>query len=212
MSTPEDDVTAAGFDPALAAALIDQETARIRRALDVGMPVQAIAWGVAWMVGLGVMWWQVRDQAPYVGASDAASGLFAVLLLLAGLVTVVLTRRGTQGVAGAQARKGQIYGILWGGGFGGLMALIFAVARTGAGPDAMTVLSTAGSLLMAGLVYVAGSGLWGSRPQLVLGSWMLLVGAVAGFLGPVGVLAAGAFAGGGAMVLCGIWLLVAGRR
>lgn len=53
------------FDAAAALALLTSQERRVRSALDVRLHESLLAWGLALGVGLGVIWWQVRDQRPY---------------------------------------------------------------------------------------------------------------------------------------------------
>lgn len=186
-----------GFDPAAAAAILDLESTRVRRAFDVRLTDQLAAWAVAWFVGLGLVWWQVSGQHPYAGPGTGVLVTLSVLMALAVLVTVHRIHRATAGIGGESARRGRIIGAVWGGGVVAGFLLVGAAAANGAEPRLIGVLVVCLQLLICGVLYVCSSALFGNRVLLLLGGWLILLGAVAGFAGPVAVAAIGAVGGGG---------------
>ncbi|HRC18413.1 MAG TPA: hypothetical protein PLV11_09065, partial [Phycicoccus elongatus] len=73
-------------------------------------------------------------------------------------------------------------------------------------PEQLSLLSTCGALVVTGVMYAATAATWGTRPALWLGVWLVVVGAVGAFAGPLWALGLGAVAGGGALLAVGLWL------
>lgn len=203
---PGSDGLADGFDPREALGLIEAESRRTRAALDTRIDEILIAWGLAWLIGLGVLWWQGRVQDPFTGPTAATGILFTTLLLAAGGWTGHRTNQATRGLGGESAFRGIAHGWSWGLGFGGLSALIGGLARAGATPEQLSLLSCCGALVVTGVMYAATAATWGTRPALWLGGWLVVVGAAGAFAGPLWALGLGAVAGGGALLAVGLWL------
>src|SRR3954452_21062640 len=73
----------ARMDVRAAAELLRRTAHDTRAALTVrSAPINA-AWGVAWLVGLGVMWLVVRAPRPYRGPTAPTAILLAALILAA---------------------------------------------------------------------------------------------------------------------------------
>lgn len=189
------------FDPAMAAAVLDIESARVQQAFDVRLADQLGAWGIAWLVSLGLVWLQVRGQDPYRGPSTWVLIVLACSMIAAMFVTGDRVRRATAGVHGATARRGRLYGIGWGAGVSAGLFMVATVGVAGAGPAVIGVLVVTIQLLVAGLMYICGAALFGGRITLVLGCWLVALGALAGFAGPVGAAAIGAVGGGGGLLV-----------
>lgn len=203
--TDRDPTVGDEFDPRTALGLIEAEGARVRQALDVTLWLQLLAWGVAWTVGFGGLWLDVRGQHPYLGPGWWSGPLFASLLVVAGIVTAVTVSRGTRGVGGRAERVGRTVGLGWGLGFGGFLALTAALARAGMSPEAAGVAYGAGALLITGLMYVLCGAVWDDRLQARLGGWLIVVAVGSAWAGPVALpLVAAAFGGGGLLVAAGL--------
>ncbi|MGI8458425.1 MAG: hypothetical protein ACR2LI_09980, partial [Propionibacteriaceae bacterium] len=192
------------LSPQEARALIDAATAATRRRLDVRLHEQLFAWGVAWVVGLSAMWWDVRDQQPYVGPGPLSLTVFAVLLGAALALTGARTAMATRGIGGESERRGRVYGLTWTLGFLCLYAVDAAVSRQGAPPEVMGLVLGGGAIGLTGLMYLMSTALWRNPATLVLGAWLLVLAAVAGFTGPVTLLLLGALGGGGAFAAAGV--------
>lgn len=211
MSPDPAPVPGGSLDPADALRLLDDQERSVRRALDVRLHEQLAAWGVAWLVGLGLIWWQVRGQRPYAGPTALGGVVFGVLLVLAGAVTGWRTWQATSGIGGDAGWQGTIFGAAWGLGFLAHFGVIGALGRAGAGPEVIGILSVTGSLLIVGLMYLFGAASWGVRPMAALGGWLVLLASAVGFAGPVGATLLAALLGGGAFLLTAGWLWL-GRR
>lgn len=192
-------------DAAAALELIDAEGRRIRAALDPRLSWQLASWGLAWLIGAGALWLDVRDQRPYIGPGGLSAGLFMALLAIAGAVTGITVSRGTAGIGGRAARTGRRIGLVWGLGWISFMALGAALVTVGAPPVVAGVLFAAGAHLVTGLIYAMSGAVWDDPVQVWLGSWLIFLAAVAGFFGPVPVLLVEALGGGGGFLVAAWW-------
>ncbi|HVV24897.1 MAG TPA: hypothetical protein VHF06_36035, partial [Pseudonocardiaceae bacterium] len=163
------------FDTGAAAALIKLTTDEARRSLAIQVPLLYASWGVAWLVGLFVMWLSVRHQAPYQGPTAAPSILFGVLLLGALVVTIGTSIRATRGVHGVSEMQGAIFGVAWPIGFVTLYTVVGALAHAGASVTVVGRASAGGPLLVTGLIYLAGAAIWLDRAMLTIGVWLPVV-------------------------------------
>lgn len=197
------------FDPADALALIETESARVRRSLDAHLPLPLLAWGLAWLIGFGALWFDVRSQDPFTGPGTVAAVLFAVLLVAAAVVTAVATSRATRGRGGVTARRARDLGLFWGLGFLAVLLLAAGIARVGIPPQAAALLFSGGSVVVTGLAYLATAATFGGTVEKVLGAWLLVVVGGGVWTGPTTLMALIAVAGGGAFLLAA---LVQARR
>lgn len=195
------------FDTSAAAALIERTTDDTRRALTIQYPLLYAGWGVAWLVGLFVMWLSVRGQTHYAGPSAASAILFGVLLLMALAITIVTTVRATRGVHGQSEMQGMIFGISWGIGFVALFTVQAALAHNGASDTVLALVSAAGPLIVTSLMYLAGAAIWTDKPMLTMGVWLAVVAAVGVWTGPITVLLVDALAGGGGFLVVAGYLV-----
>lgn len=199
------------FDPREALGMIDAEGRRTRAALDVRLPWQLTAWGLAWLIGFGVMWLDVRGQSPYRGPGVASGLTFGILMLAAMTVTAMVIARGTAGLGGRAQRAGSRVGLAWGLGWAGYFCFAGSLIRIGLSPEALAVLFSGGSMFLTGLIYLISGAVWDDPVQTRLGIWLIPVAVVGSFLGPVGVLVVGALAGGGGFLVAA-WAAHGRRR
>lgn len=188
------------LDPAEALALLEGESGRIRRALDVRLPTQLLAWGAAWLIGFGVLWWDVRQQQPFTGPGVVSAVVFTVLLISAATVTGMLTQSATRGRGGRSARQGRDLGLFWGLGFTGFFVFAGGIGSSGLDPRAAGLLFAGGSVVVTGLAYLATAAVFGGAVERILGSWLLLLAAAGVWAGPVVFLLLIALLGGGAFL------------
>lgn len=189
------------LDPRAAAALLARSTDHAQRSMDISRPRLYLAWGIAWLVGLGVMWLSVRGQHPYRGPATYSAVLLGVLIVLALVVTMEVVIRATRGVQGTSEVQGRIYGAAWSIGFVMFFAVDGALARFGAGDEVLGILGPVGPLLITSLIYILGAALWVDWPMLIMGCWLAVVAVVGAWTGPVAVLAIAGFGAGGGFLL-----------
>lgn len=204
---PDDDPP---LDPAASAALIAAQRARVLGATDVDGRLLFGVWGVAWLLGFGVMYGVAGDRPPLDWYPTVAGGVFAGLLVTAGVVTAVHIARRTAGVHGDSAVQGAMYGWSWALGFAGVFTLSAALARAGAEPVVIETAMTIAAPIVVGVLYMAGAAIWQDRTQFALGAWILVVTVAAGIVGMPHMLAVMSLAGGGGMLVGAV--AVAARR
>ena len=94
-----------------------------------------------------------------------------------------------------------MYGWSWMIGFSAVAAINFGMTRLHLPADAVTLLSSGISLLVVGVLYLAGGAMFQDRCQYALGVWMLVTGAASVLVGVPGNFAVLSLAGGGGLLL-----------
>lgn len=136
------------LDPAASAALIAEQRAKVEAAVDVDGRILFGAWGVAWLLGFGLVWLVAVDRLQM--SAGAAMVTFIASLAGAGAVTAWHLTVKSRRVRGTSARQGAMYGWSWFLSFGVVAALGVALDRAGAGEEAMGVAMMVSSLLVVG--------------------------------------------------------------
>lgn len=192
-----------GMDVQQATAILRQARERARRELAVRRPVLFVTWGLAVLVGYGVMWLSVRGQHPFHGPTVPAIVTAAALALAAIVFTAWATDRATRGVGGPSLLQRGTFVLALAAGWFTLGNFTRAVAHAGASRPLIALIGAAAPLLVAGLVFVASCAIYGTldRPRLALGLWLLAVAAGGAWGAPVTNLAVYALAGGGGILL-----------
>jgi len=186
-----------------AAAIIRDAGEKARRGLGVRHRATFTIWGLGLLIGYGAMWLAVRGQHPFHGPNPAAFAI-AALLGAASIMAGVDQARAESGVRGVSAirRRLAFASVLIG--LGGMFALEGALVHAGASRPVVSVFEASAPVLVAGLFYVISSR---ARPHWALtglGLWLLVVAAVGGFAGPVGVWGVDALAAGLAYLLMAV--------
>jgi len=195
-SGPDD----APVDAAALLALIADQQQRARDAAGPDSRLLFGLWGLAWLIGYGVLALTGRQDADGTPAPWAFV-LFAALIAAAVVVTAVHSIRRGAGTVGPSNVSGTLFGLSWPIGFVGMSLLLGGVARAGASDQVMALLSNAVACLLVGLIYLGGGAMWQSRVLYLLGTWVLLLGAVSTFAGTPGQYVVLALAGGGGFLV-----------
>lgn len=183
-------------DPDLARmlSLAEGERARASALLQPNLALIYAAWGLAWLVGPGLMWLAVtRDVLPVA----VAGIVYALALAAAAVTTAVHTGRRATGISGVSQRVGAMYGWSWFLGFAALVAIMWSVTSAGASEELLRILWVALSCLVVGVLYLAAGALWQDVVQYAIGAWILVVGAAGALLGSPANLLVMSLAGGG---------------
>lgn len=202
---------AADMDVQTAVAIMREAGERARRELWVRRPVVFATWGLAMVLGYGAMWLSVRRQQPYRGPAEGTYFVLFILYALAVIITGALVDRAAGGVGGRSVFQRGVFVLALFAGYAALGNEKLALSHDGVGRPVLGVLGAAVPLLTAGLVFVASSavsaGTVPARPdwtRLVLGVWLLAVGAGGTWAGPVTDLAIYALVGGGGVLLMAV--------
>lgn len=155
------------------------------------------AWGGAWLLGYGTLWFTSRDGgAPPTWAFIA----FGSALAAAGVVTAIHIARRTGGVRGASAATGTMYGLSWAVAFMATGVMLGALSQAGLTGEQMALVSNGFTVLVVGALYMAGGAMYRDRAWFALGAWITLVVAVGTLLGVPALFLVMSLAGGGVML------------
>jgi hypothetical protein len=175
--------------------------------------VMEVCWGVAWILGYTALW--------LIDGSDAVSlplpvavGIFAGLIVVSSIVSIVLGIRNAPGVESSpeSAWQGRVYGISWSVAMVSVYVLGIGLAFNDAPDRLLSIFYTSGFSFIAGLMLLSTAALFRSRSSLLLGSILVLAALVAPFAGYPGNYIVMAVVGGGAYLVTGIAAaLLAGR-
>ncbi|RIJ07987.1 hypothetical protein DZF97_11450 [Clavibacter nebraskensis] len=175
--------------------------------------VMEVCWGVAWILGYTALW--------LIDGSDAVSlplpvavGIFAGLIVLSSIVSIVLGIRNAPGVESSpeSAWQGRVYGISWSVAMVSVYVLGIGLAVNDAPTRLLSIFYTSGFSFVAGLMLLSTAALVRSRSSLLLGSILVVAALVAPFAGYPGNYIVMAVVGGGAYLVTGIAAaLLAGR-
>ncbi|WP_067533580.1 ABC transporter permease [Nocardia crassostreae] len=160
-----------------------------------------LGFGAAWLVGHGATA-LANGENPLVAMPSALpSALLVGGMLVAMIVTGVVSARAQRGATGSDAVVGNLLAASWAVGFGALFIVITALSSALNNPAVESLLWPAGSGLVVGLLYLAGGSAYRDVQQYALGSRLALISAAALFLGGVSAYWLLALAGGGAYLL-----------
>jgi hypothetical protein len=165
-----------------------------------------VAWGTAWLVGFGLVFLHNGPHdKPIVGGLPGWLPLTVlfVLLVAAGVVTVLLGVRVFGGADGDTLRRGKWYGMAWLIGYLGLVLTIGTVTHGMTSDQAGLVWGATATGLTA-VLHLAGSAIWLDRAQFRLGVYVIVVNFVAAGAGAGWQSLILAVAGGGVMVVLGV--------
>lgn len=196
------------LSPAELLELLERERARAGAAIGPDPRLVYGVWGLAWLLGFGAQYAGLTgDLAPAV-----AGVAFLLLLVAAAVVTAVHMARRFAGVRGVSTRVGAMYGWTWTLGFVAYGAIMSSAARAGVAETVMGLLWSAGSGLVAGLLYMTSGALWQDRVQYGLGAWILLTSAAGALAGAPVIYLVMSLAGGGGFLLAAAYFAVRGNR
>lgn len=193
--------------------LIDGQQRRVDRGHRLPVVWLYTVWAVAWLVGFLALYLAQLGVFPPV----AAGIVFAVLIVGSIVASAVIGSRIGRGVRGESQFAGTVYGVSW-----SICSIAFALVGFGLIAQGMPgelagIYFPSAYALMCGTLYLAGAAIWGDRVQLILGLALLVVGAVAPFLGLgpnllLMAIAGGLVFGAGAVITAGSLRTPAARR
>jgi hypothetical protein len=127
LGTPE-----AVLGPEEAAAIMREQDERARRAFRVSHRGSFVGWGLATLVGYGIMWLVVRHQQPVHGPAPVAFAVATLLAVAAALAGTAEARSGA-GVGGVTAWRRRVHLLALVAGLAVMFGLEGALYRAGAG-------------------------------------------------------------------------------
>lgn len=200
-----DDLTAgrAGpFSAGGALAVIECQRGVSKRRLHAQPAPILATWGMAWLVGFGLLYLATHDHdVPSWVASMALIGL-SVLAVVMSFVEQVRPAKGVKGPSRVVATR---YGWSWPLALASVSALDWGLSRQGISSAVLALLWPGSFVLVVGVLLLAGGVLFSDRLQYGLGVWMLVVAAGAVLAGyPSNFVVMAAAGGGGMLAVAGI--------
>lgn len=198
------------LSPGASLEMIESERRNVRRGLGVDPAPVFGMWGVTFLLGWGACYLAVpQGPGPFLPVW-AAVVLLVVLYVMSIALPIVLGARAGRGVRGPSRTVARMYGWAWALGFGALNLINGGLIQTGLPSATITLLWSGTSLLVMGLLYLAGGMVWRDHVHYALGVWMLAAGAGSVFAGYPGDFLVLSLAGGGGFLLWAGVALVTG--
>ncbi|WP_414941196.1 hypothetical protein [Amycolatopsis sp. cmx-11-51] len=190
-------------------ALIARQTEDTQREIGPRPAVLLAVWGLVWLFGFGL----VYVSAPPTSLMPLWVAAVIVVAGFAGAMTysAIYGIRAGRGVRGPSRLVGAMYGWSWMIAFGGLTVVNTALIRLGLGTELIPLLWSGTSLMLTGLMYLAGGMLWQSKLQYGLGVWIIVCGAASVLAGGPHNFLVLSLAGGGGFLVASLVYLVRSR-
>ncbi|MBH0084070.1 hypothetical protein [Salinibacterium sp. SWN167] len=190
----------------------DQQSVMVRQQLSP-IPWMLGVWGIAWLIGFGLLWAAAQSGSSWISVPLVpASVAFAVLIGGAIVISTILGIRISTGVQGNSTFAGTVYGLSWLVASTGFSTVGAGLIQNGLSPELASLYFPAVFGIMAGMIYFLGAALWQEKSQLVLGSILLVAGAISPFFGAPTNNVVMALVGGGSMLIAAIVFALHLRR
>ena len=199
---PDEDLPPA--DPAESLRLIEQERARAERNLTPDPRLFLWPWGLAWLIGFGVLFLRFGpDGRVFVDLPEwLPLALLAVLMIAAGLSSGILGARSSRDLHGPSSSQGAMYGITWSAAYTGVSVVLSQVTEF-LPPAQQNLMWSGASVALAGALHMAGGAVFNNRPLFLLGAWIGAVNVIGVLIGPGWHALIVSIAGGGGMLVAG---------
>ncbi|WP_329585764.1 hypothetical protein OG500_33800 [Kitasatospora sp. NBC_01250] len=178
-----------------ALSLIAAEHEHVRRRVRNNPVLLFTVWGGAWLVGFGTTYLAYGPDRVLPGWLGAA--VPTVLIVTALIWSIGYSLRTGRGVSGPSRTVAALYGWSWSLGFGCLSLVNTALIRRGLSSDTAAMLWSSSSLLLTGVLYLAGGMIDQDKVRYSLGAWTMLCAAGAVLAGVPGNFLVQSLAGGG---------------
>ena len=166
-------------------ALVNDQRRSVEGQLTSFVPAIVLSWGIAWFLGFSTLWLIDGPAPAFSLPTPLAIAIFATLIGVAVVVSVVLGARSGRGIREntGDSFQGVVYGISWF--IGAVVIVVFAqgLAANGMTLELANVYFPVAFVLFTGLMYVLAGAMWHTVAMLVLGIWTITVGLAAPFLG-----------------------------
>jgi hypothetical protein len=200
------------LSPEESLAVIETQGQDATRSLTVD-PVPILAmWGLAWLAGFGAFYLASPNGPGPLLPTWVAGVILAVLFATALAVSVGQGVWRGRGVEGPSRLAGAMYGWSWLLAFAGLYAVNLGLLHQGLPSGLGPLLWSGTSLLVVGLLYLAGGIIWADRVQYGLGVWTLITGASSVTAGAPANFAVLSLAGGGGFLVAALLAHARARR
>ncbi|MBF9128594.1 transporter [Plantactinospora sp. S1510] len=199
-------------DPAAALRLIAEQQAEAARQLSPNLLWYYWPWGLAWLIGFGLLFLHLGPNGRVFVDMPLWLPLTTLFTLLigAGIISGITGARTYGQITGDSRRRGKWYGLAWGLGFSGVMAVLGPVSEHL--PEDLAGLLWAGvSVGLTGALHMAGGAIWLDRSLFRLGVWISVINIVGVIAGPGWHALVISLAGGGGMLVAGVVFLLRDR-
>ncbi|WP_127475917.1 hypothetical protein [Microbacterium sulfonylureivorans] len=199
-------------DAAEMLALLEEQQDRLGRRMGAFVPWILLSWGIAWLVGFGLLW-LIDGATPAVAVPlPVAVAVFVALMVAAIIVSAVLGARSRRGIRSTPEAgfTGAVFGMTWIVGFVALLVFGTALLVNGMPVELANIFYPTGSVLFVGIMYILAGGIWQARPTLWIGGWIVAVALAAPYFGYPTHYLVFALAGGGVFLVGAlvVWLWV----
>ncbi len=193
------------LDARAALHLIADTRTRARRALEVNGGLLYAAWGLAWLIGYGVVWLSVRGHPIYRTPSAWTFVVMGACMAAALAISIITIGRATHGVTGLSSTSRRLYGWAWAISFICLFFIIGGLGHAGASEAVIGLFASAGPALVVSIMYLVSGALWNNRTMFVVGAWLALTSGVAVIFGVVTFDLLMALVGGGGFLVAALY-------
>jgi protein-S-isoprenylcysteine O-methyltransferase Ste14 len=175
------------LDPREAARIAEQTAMQARRQFETASPLAAVLGAGVFLFGYGAVWFSMLDQRVYTGPAGWSIALLYGLVVVAGIVGSLISRRAVSGVGGRARRQMRaLAAAVWSAGIGAWMVegslrylgVSFRIVYGVYGPTVPLI-----ALAAAGAGYAAAQEKW---PELGLAMAVIFVASGSTFFGPLG--------------------------
>jgi len=142
-------------------------------------------WGGAWLVGFTALWLIDGLKPAFSLPIGLAIGIFIGVLVIAIGISIWLGVRSSRGVksGSANAFSGTVYGVTWSVGSIAIGAIGAALIQNGLGSDLANLFYPSIYVFFVGIMYVMAGAIWQAIPSVIVGGWLVVIAAVAPFIG-----------------------------
>ena len=175
----------APLSPAAALAVLNNQQRIVSGRLGSSIWIITAAWGVAWLLGFLAIWVMDSHFTGFALPTWLGWTIFAVLFAAAIVVSAVLGIRSGRGIRSNSANSftGTVYGVTW-----AVAMLSISVFGAGLLTHGMTaqladLFYPSAYTLVVGILYLAAAAIWRVVQMIVAGAFLVVLAAIAPFLG-----------------------------
>jgi hypothetical protein len=174
------------LEPAEMFALLTNQQRAVAVKMGGFVPAIMAGWGVAWLIGFTALWLIDGLKPAFSLPAGLAIGIFIGVLVIAIGVSIWLGVRSNRGVKsnnGADAFAGTVYGVTWSVGSIALGAIGGALIDNGLSSELANLFYPSVFVFFVGIMYVMAGAIWKTVSSVVIGGWLVVIAAVAPFIG-----------------------------
>jgi hypothetical protein len=175
----------APLDPAAMYALLQNQQRSVETQINGFVPYITLGWGLTWLIGFGALWLIDGARPAFALPLGAAIGIFVFCVLGTGALSAWLGIRSGRGMRSnsAAAMTGAFYGVTWSVGATAIAVLGGALHRQGMTAELANFFYPTAYVMFAGIMYMISGAIWHAVPSFVAGIWLVVIAAVAPFVG-----------------------------